>query len=205
MDQEETREIQEEKTNVPKDGKKGMNLYTLIVLSVAAVLIFAWMMFGDGGPSGKNGADGCGVNFQSAWGQSPAAVWVDLPNYSQTRAVATFDFTYPEHPLEGFDNESFKGYSRQVFEVAYSDDAGKEGIRFSKAYTCNGFEVYEPEDGVFRSIQIMDVDGIDVKEYGDGEKVSLLFFVKGDYSYTILCPDNPMPREEAEVFVSQLD
>ena len=55
MDQEETREIQEEETNVPKDGKKGMNLYTLIVLSVAAVLIFAWMMFGDGGPSGKNG------------------------------------------------------------------------------------------------------------------------------------------------------
>ena len=110
-----------------------------------------------------------------------------------------------EGPTPEFDNESFKGYSRQVFEVAYSDDAGKEGIRFSKAYTCNGFEVYEPEDGVFRSIQIMDVDGIDVKEYGDGEKVSLLFFVKGDYSYTILCPDNPMPREDAEVFVSQLD
>ena len=202
MDQEETREIQEEETNVPKDGKKGMNLYTLIVLSVAAVLIFAWMMFGE--VAGDVDAGDLSLVAVEEIHDVVLGILVHDGEGSVDKDPVGGGHCV-QHPLKGFDNESFKGYSRQVFEVAYSDDAGKEGIRFSKAYTCNGFEVYEPEDGVFRSIQIMDVDGIDVKEYGDGEKVSLLFFVKGDYSYTILCPDNPMPREDAEVFVSQLD
>ena len=44
-----------------------------------------------------------------------------------------------------------------------------------------------------------------VKEYGDGETVSILFIAKGDYSYTILMLDDPLPAEKAEAFVSQLN
>jgi hypothetical protein len=33
----------------------------------------------------------------------------------------------------------------------------------------------------------------------------MLFFAKGDYSYTILMNDNPLSREEAESFVTKLN
>lgn len=197
-DQNENRELQ------PEKPKKSNNAFVGIVLAGAAVLIVLYMVFSGGGGV-KNKADGCNVNFQSAWGQSPSAIWIELNSYAENKAVATFDFEYPKHPLEGYDNESFRAYTRQVFEAAFSNDEGKEGIRFSKAYTCNAYEIYEPEDGAFRSILRNDVDGIEVKEYGDGEKVSILFFAKGDYSYTILMLDDPLPAEQAEAFVSQLN
>ena len=177
--------------------------FTGLVLAGAAVLIVIFMVLNGGGV--KNDADGCNVNFQSAWGQSPNAVWVDLNTHGENKAVATFDFEYPSAPLAGYENPVYRAYSRQVFEVGFQDASGKEGIRFSKAYTCNAFEIYEPKDGAYRSIVRNDVDGIEVKEYGDGEKVSILFFAKGDYSYTILMTDNPLPAAEAEAFVSQLN
>jgi hypothetical protein len=205
MDQEKIQENEElEETETPQPGKKGINSFTAIVLIAAAAVIFFFMMSRGESPASSK-SDGCGVNFQSAWGQTPAAVWVDLGSYNEAKAISTFDITYPQNPLADYPNETYRAYSRQIIEVAYTDEAGKEGIRFSKAYTCNGFEPYEPEDGDFRSIQIMDVGGMDVKEYGDGEKVSILFFVRGDYSYTILLTENPMEREQAEAFVSQID
>lgn len=178
--------------------------FTGIVMAAAAVLIVIYMVF-SGGSGVKNDADGCNVNFQSAWGQSPGAIWIDLNSYAETKAIATFDFEYPEAPLAGYDTQTFRAYTRQVFETAFTDESGKEGIRFSKAYTCNAFEIYEPDDGMFRSILRNDVDGIEVKEYGDGETVSILFFAKGDYSYTVLMTDNPLSQQEAEAFVSKLN
>lgn len=178
--------------------------FTGIVLAAAAVLIVIFMIF-SGGSGVKNDSDGCNVNFQSAWGQTPNAIWIELNSYAETKAIATFDFEYPASPVKGYETESFRAYTRQVFEVAYVNDSGKEAIRFSKAYTCNAYEIYEPEDGMFRSILRNDVDGIEVKEYGDGENVSILFFAKGDYSYTILMTDNPLPQAEAEALVSKLN
>lgn len=187
-----------------KAPKLSTKAFTSIVLAAAAALIVIYMIF-SGGSGVKNDADGCNVNFQSAWGQTPNAIWIDLPSYAETKAIATFDFEYPESPLKGYDTETYRAYSRQVFEAAYLDANGNEGIRFSKAYTCNAYEIYEPKDGEFRSIYRNDVDGIEVKEYGDGETVSILFFAKGDYSYTILMRDNPMAPADAEALVSQLN
>ena len=205
MDQEKIQEQEElEETEAAPPAKKGMNSFTAIVLIAAAAVIFFFMLSKGESPASSK-ADGCGVNFQSAWGQTPSAVWLDFNTYNEAKAISTFDITYPEQPLADYPNETYKAYSRQVMEVAWKNDAGEEGLRFSKAYTCNGYEIYEPEDGEYRSIQLMDVGGIDVREYGDGEKVSMLFFVKGDYSYTILMTENPMVREEAEAFVSQID
>lgn len=196
----------DEKNNELSSAPKSSNTknFTMIVMAAAAVLIFLYMIFSGGGGV-KNDADGCNVNFQSAWGQSPSAVWVDLDSYGQAKAVATFDFEYPEGPVNGGSNEKFRAYSRQVFEVAYTDDEGNEKIRFSKAYTCNEFEIYEPDEGAFRSILRNDVDGTEVKEYGDGKTVSILFFAKGDYSYTVLMENNPLSPEEAEALVAKMN
>ncbi len=205
MENEEVKEeIKEEEKKAPPAPESGFgNAGKIIVLAIAAVLAI-FMIFRNG-KAGNSEADGCNVNFQSAWGQTPTAVWIDLNSYNEAKAVAVFDFEYPSQPLAGYETEAFRAYSRQVFEVAYFDASGKEGIRFSKAYTCNAYEIYEPKDGEYRSIQIADIDGMDVKEYGDGETVSMLFFAKGDYSYTILMNDNPLSREEAESFVTKLN
>lgn len=194
-----------DKDNIPANSSKmSTKTFATIALAAAGALIVIYMIFSGGGGV-KNQSDGCNVNFQSAWGQTPNPIWIDLNSYAENKAVATFDFSYPEKPLAGYETESFRAYSRQVFEVAFRDENGNEGIRFSKAYTCNAYEIYEPKDGEYRSILRNDVDGVEVKEYGDGQTVSILFFAKGDYSYTVLMKDHPLSAAEAEAFVSQLD
>lgn len=189
--------------NKTENKKEGMSIYTAIVMVVAILLVVAYMMFfkGKGGTSEATG-NGCGINAHSAWGQTPATVWVELGSYLEAKAVTEFDFETPENPLDEYPEIHYRAYTKEVFEVYYTDAAGKEGIRFSKAHECDGKEVYEPKDGVYRSLLIEDVNGTDVKEYGDGEKVSILFWTDGEFSYTILAEDNPLDKEFAESLIS---
>ena len=56
-----------------EDKKLSTKAFTFIVLAAVAVIIIIYMVFGGGGGV-KNDADGCNVNFQSAWGQT-LCVW----------------------------------------------------------------------------------------------------------------------------------
>ena len=188
-----------------ENKKEGINIYVAIVLVVAILLVAANIMFfkGKGGASEATG-NGCGINAHSAWGQTPATVWVELNSYLEAKAVAEFDFETPENPLEEYPELHYRAYTKEVFEVYFTDASGNEGIRFSKAHECDGKEVYEPKDGAFRSIFVEDVNGTDVKEYGDGKTVSILFWVDGEYSYTILADKNPLDKEFAESLISKI-
>lgn len=143
--------------------------------------------------------NGCNMNPQSAFGQSTASVWTDHEGYASAKVIAGFDFDTPEDPSAVYTNVHYRTYTSQIFEIYYTNDAEEEGLKFSKAYTCNGAQVYTASRQ-FRSVVIEDVGGYEVQESGDGETVSIAFWVDGDYSYTILAND-PLPKDRIEELI----
>ena len=183
------------------EKKIDMKSIAMIVMLIGAVAVVGFIMSITGQ---FKTSKGCNVNPQSAWGQTTPSVWVELNSYAEAKAVTVFDFETPENPRSGYDNIHYRAYTREIFEIWYTDDAGKEGIRFSKKHSCDGSEIYEVEKK-YRSVNIVDVGGVDVTEYGDGETVSYAAWAIGDYSYAILAIDDPLTKEELEKFVPQLN
>lgn len=193
-----------EENNNSKDTRNDLvsNLYKIIALVIVAAGVIVFTLFS--GNRNKDTADGCRVNEYSPFGQAQQGVWVDLNSYAEAFAVSRFDMEYPEQPLEGYPNEHFRAFNRMFMEVYYTDDAGEEGVRFTKGYTCNGAEVYDFKDMTFRSTMIVSVGDIDVTERGDGETVSAATWYVGDYSYGIMALEHPLSREVMESLIRQM-
>ncbi len=145
-------------------------------------------------------ANGCGVNPQSAFGQTTQSVWVDQAGYAAAKVSAGFDFETPDQPLTDYPAVHYRTFSYQIMEVSWRNEAGEEGIMFSKAYTCNGAQIYQA-NRQFRSVVVETVDGLEVQESGDGDTVGMAFWTDGDYSYTIMALDHPLPKETMEDLV----
>lgn len=194
---EENRNDNEIKNNVVS------NLYKIIGLVLVAAAVIVFTLYS--GNRRTDTVDGCRVNEYSPFGQAQQGAWVDLNSYAEAFAVSHFDMSYPEQPLAGYGNANFRAFNRLFMEVYFTNDAGEEGVRFTKGYTCNGAEVYDTDNMTFRSTIIETVGDIDVTERGDGETVSMATWYIGDYSYGILALDHPLPKEVLESFVSQLN
>ncbi len=178
------------------------NLYKIIALVIVAAGVIVFTLFS--GNRGNSSVDGCRVNEYSPFGQAQQGMWVDLNSYAEAFAVSKFDMEYPKQPLAEYPNENFRAFSKMFMEVYYTDDAGEEGIRFTKGYTCNGAEVYDFKDMTFRSTMIETVGDIDVTERGDGETVSAATWYVGDYSYGIIALEHPLSREVMESLIVQM-
>ena len=179
-----------------------LNAKSLIMIAgmIAAIALVGYIMTITGQ---MKTSSGCNVNPQSPWGQSQPSVWVDLDTYGEAKAVTNFDFTYPETPRSEYPDIHYRAYTKEIFEVWYTDDAGKEGIRMAKKYSCDGSEIYEVKKE-YRSVNIVDIGDVEVKEYGDGESVSVASWSVGDYSYEILVTEDPMAKEELEALIPKM-
>lgn len=193
---------EEKKNNEEARSAVVSNLYKIIAMVIVAAGVIVFTLFS--GSRRSSSADGCRVNEYSPFGQAQQGVWVDLNSYAEAYAVSRFDMEYPKQPLAEYPNEHFRAFSKMFMEVYYTDDAGEEGVRFTKGYTCNGAEVYDFKDMTFRSTMIETVGDIDVTERGDGETVSAATWYVGDYSYGILALDHPLSRDVIESMIRQM-
>ena len=178
------------------------NLYKIIGLVLVAGGVIAFTLLS--GNRNSNTTDGCRVNEYSPFGQAQQGVWVDLNSYAEAYAVSYFDMEFPEKPLPAYPNDHYRAFKRMFMEVYYTDDAGSEGVRFTKGYTCNGAEVYDTDGMTFRSTVIETVGDVDVTERGDGEKIAMATWYVGDYSYGIQALEHPLDKDVMEALVRQL-
>ena len=176
--------------------------YMLILAIVIAIGVMIFMIVSRRGEK-ETTINGCGVNPQSAFGQTTQSVWVDHEGYAAAKVLAGFDFETPDQPLADYAHVHYRTYTQQIFEISWRNDADKEGILFSKAYTCNGAQVYKANRN-FRSVVVETVGDIEVQESGDGESVAMAFWVDGDYSYTIMALDDPQPKEDIENMIKEI-
>ena len=181
-----------------KPGYTKSFILVMAVLMAAGVLIFMIIS----GRSQQETINGCGVNPQSAFGQTTQSVWVEHDGYAAAAVLAGFDFETPDTPLKDYPVPVYRTYTQQIMEVSWRNEAGEEGILFSKAYTCNGAEVYHA-NRQFRSVVIETVGGYEVQESGDGDTVGMAFWVDGDYSYTIMALDHPLAKDAIEELIRE--
>lgn len=180
------------------DNKKKNYLY--IGAIGIMVMIFVYIMSKNGNlPTQGNG---CGVNAFSGFGQAPAASWVDLASPAQTKAIAGFTFEIPDDLAEQYGEIRYRAYSNVVYEVQYTDAEGNANLQLDKAYTCDGAEIYELNEK-YRAVLTKDINGTEVIEYGDGEKINVAMWSIDDYSYGLIC-NAGMDTEEAEALITEL-
>lgn len=177
----------EEKKNSEKN-------YMLIILGVVALIAIVMTL----GGSNAVKPDGCGTTPISPFGQQQQAMWIDFDSLRAASLIAGFETELPENPLaDEYPNDNYRAFTDVMVEVYYTNDAGEDGVRFGKAHTCDGREVYEPNI-TFRSTNIVDVGDLEVTERGDGETISMATWAEGEYSYGILTLDDPVPKEVME-------
>ena len=168
--------------------------YVLIVIAIAAIGVLIMTL-----TNGKElQGNACGVNYQSPFGQQQTAMWIDVDSLRAASLIANFEAEIPENPQPDlYPNTNFRAFTNVVIEEWFTNDAGEEGVRFSKAYTCDGSELYEP-NVTFRSTNIVDVGGLEVTERGDGETVSMASWSIGEYSYSVLSLKTPLEKDVLE-------
>ncbi|MCR5795657.1 MAG: hypothetical protein K6G61_09995 [Solobacterium sp.] len=179
---------------------KNKSNYLYIGLLGLAVVVFVYFMSKQGNLATQG--NGCGVNAYSAFGQAPSGAWVDLTSAYQSETVAKFPFEVPEDLQEKYGEIKYRAYSNAVNEVQYIDAEGNKTLQLDKAYTCDGSEIYELNEK-YRAVLTKDINGCEVIEYGDGEKVNVAMWADGDYSYGLICSAG-MDTEEAEALIAEL-
>lgn len=181
----------------------GLNPKVLFLLLAAAVVVI--MMIAQHVKSGNSSSQECSVVPQSPWGQSQAQSWTEVKTVPEGKAVTGFDFSYPEG-IDGYEKGQLRVYTKQAFEIIYSNDKGEEGMRIDKAIVC-GKDVY---DGLYNDQNAYDnqnaviVNGVKYKEKGNDGKISTIEWKKGDYSYGIAFWGHPVSKEEAEKLAEQV-
>ena len=119
-------------------------------------------------------------------------MWLDFDSLRAASLIANFEVEMPENPQPDlYPNVHYRAYTNVVVEEWFTNDEDEEGVRFSKAYTCDGSELYEANI-TFRSTNIVDVGDIEVTERGDGDTISMASWSIGDYSYSILALNTPI-------------
>lgn len=176
-----------------------------ILFLVLAAVVVVIMMVVQHGRSGGSGSDTCTVVPQSPWGQSQSQAWTEVQTVPEGKAIAGFDFSYPQGP-EGFEKGQLRAYTKQAFEIVYSNDQGEEGMRVDKALVC-GKDVYEglyKDQNEYDNQNTVEVNGVKYKEKGNDGKISTIQWKKGDYSYGIAFWSHPVSKEEAEKLAAQV-
>ena len=182
--------------------KKSNKTYILLMAAAAGIFVILFTIFGRG--SAADEGNGCHMNQTPAFGQGQQAMWLDAPSSVQAATLAGFEFTYPEHPSDQFTVTTYKAYTNQIFEVIFSDESGKKGLQFDKAYTCDGSKVYKVKS-TFPMILTKELGGHEVTIYGDEDAFSLAVWSVGDYSYGIDASGNPLSEEEMATLISKME
>lgn len=193
--------MSEEKKSSASSGKTDPK-FLFLILAAAVVIVMMIVQYAGRKNSSQ---DTCNVVPQSPWGQSQSQVWTEVKSVPEGKAIAGFDFAYPDAP-DGYAHSQLRVYTKQAFEVIYTNDAGEEGMRVDKANVC-GKDVYDAlytDQNAYDHQNTVEINGMKVKEKGNGDTISTLQWEKGDYSYGIACWNHPVSREEAEELVSQV-
>lgn len=167
--------------------------FVYLVLSLVGVVMIISLIFRQ-----QNQDQGCNVNPQSPWGQSQASVWTAFDRYEEARVIADFDFQYPK--MDG-SIEKYAVYTKELLQVTVLKD-DTEQYRLMKAYTCGAKELYAPQKD-YALIQKETISGINVRMYGDQERVNIANWSIGDYSYG-LYSEKGLTKEELTDFVEQM-
>lgn len=175
--------------------------YVKLILLLAMVAVVLYMMFGKGNSSND---DTCTVVPQSPFGQSQQQVWIDLDTKAQNLATAGFDLEVPSEITETYTKVSYRAFTKQINEVTYYEDNGDKVIRIDKADYC-GNDILEINEDSFTSINKIDVDGIEVKERGNGDLYTAISWVKGEYSYGITMYNGGITEEKVIEYVRGIE
>lgn len=186
-----------------KKKTSGPDLKILFLILAAVVVVI--MMVAQHAKTSGTGSEACSIVPQSPWGQSQSQSWTEVQTVPEGKAITGFDFSYPEGP-EGYEKGQLRAYTKQAFEIIYSNDQGEEGMRVDKALVC-GKDVYEGlynDQNAYDNQNTVEVNGVKYREKGNDGKISTIQWKKGDYSYGIAFWGNPVSKEEAEKLAAQV-
>lgn len=188
-----------------EEKKKTKSLDPKILFLILAAVVVIIMMFAQHAKRGTDDSEACNVVPQSPWGQSQAQTWTDVKSVPEGKAIAGFELSFPESP-EGYEKTELRVYTKQAFEVIYSNDDGEEGLRVDKAIVC-GKDVYEGlynDQNAYDNQNTVKVNGKKYKEKGNDGLISTIQWKEGDYSYGIAFWNHPVSQETAEKLASQV-
>lgn len=183
----ETETVSEKEVKTEKvPQKKGVNLWVagVFILILFAVVFLVLKKSGSILVDPSEWAKG-------GWGHR-SYVYVELDTSSQADKAANFTFHVPDE-IDGLTNKEYWIVDNYIYDVRYVDDEGQTSIILHK---CQKDDLESADTNSYKSINTVDIDGMEVVEKGQDGKVMSVLWKKKNCYYQILTNEAHMLNPE---------
>lgn len=158
---------------------KGLNLgMVIVIIGVCVAVLF--LIFKKSGSILVDPSE-----WAKGGGGHRSYIYVELDTASQADKAANFTFHAPQE-IKGLTDIDYWIVDDYIYDLRYRDSEGQTSIILHK---CKKDDLESADTSTYRTINTVDIDGMEVIEKGEDGKVKSVLWKKKSFYYQILTND----------------